>query len=58
MTGDAVAGLPDVAHAVGDGHSTAGTLGIGPGAILRQASWCGLSVWIGRAAGCGCRGHG
>jgi hypothetical protein len=27
---------------VGDGHSTAGTLGIGLGAIVRQASWCDL----------------
>jgi anti-sigma regulatory factor (Ser/Thr protein kinase) len=35
-------GMRDVAHSVGDGHSTAGTLGIGLGAIVRQASWCDL----------------
>jgi hypothetical protein len=34
--------MPDVAHALGDGHSTAGTLGIGLGAIVRQSSWCDL----------------
>lgn len=31
-------GMADVERAIGDGHSTAGTLGIGLGAILRQAS--------------------
>ncbi|HET8681641.1 MAG TPA: ATP-binding SpoIIE family protein phosphatase [Micromonosporaceae bacterium] len=36
---DAGPGIPDVARAVRDGHSTAGTLGIGLGAIGRQASW-------------------
>jgi anti-sigma regulatory factor (Ser/Thr protein kinase) len=35
-------GMADLAHAVGDGHSTAGTLGIGLGAIIRQASWFDL----------------
>lgn len=35
---DSGPGMADVAHAIGDGHSTAGTLGIGLGAILRQAS--------------------
>jgi anti-sigma regulatory factor (Ser/Thr protein kinase) len=35
-------GMSDVAHSAGDGHSTAGTLGIGLGAILRQASWSDL----------------
>lgn len=35
---DSGPGIVDVAHALGDGHSTAGTLGIGLGAILRQAS--------------------
>jgi anti-sigma regulatory factor (Ser/Thr protein kinase) len=35
-------GMADVAHSVGDGHSTAGTLGIGLGAIMRQSSWCDL----------------
>jgi anti-sigma regulatory factor (Ser/Thr protein kinase) len=39
---DSGPGMTDVAHAVGDGHSTAGTLGIGLGAIVRQASWCDL----------------
>ena len=32
-------GMTDVARAIGDGHSTAGTLGIGFGAIVRQSSW-------------------
>ena len=41
-------GMADVAHAVGDGHSTAGTLGIGLGAILRQASWSDLHSVPGR----------
>ncbi|HEX8347947.1 MAG TPA: ATP-binding SpoIIE family protein phosphatase [Actinoplanes sp.] len=41
-------GMPDVAHSVGDGHSTAGTLGIGLGAIVRQASWCDLHSLPGR----------
>ncbi|WP_433299818.1 SpoIIE family protein phosphatase [Actinoplanes sp. CA-030573] len=35
-------GMADLAHSVGDGHSTAGTLGIGLGAIVRQASWSDL----------------
>ncbi|MFI5894188.1 ATP-binding protein [Actinoplanes sp. NPDC051513] len=35
-------GMADLAVSVGDGHSTAGTLGIGLGAIVRQASWCDL----------------
>ena len=35
---DSGPGMADVDRAVGDGHSTAGTLGIGFGAILRQAS--------------------
>jgi anti-sigma regulatory factor (Ser/Thr protein kinase) len=35
---DSGPGIADVEHALGDGHSTAGTLGIGLGAILRQAS--------------------
>jgi anti-sigma regulatory factor (Ser/Thr protein kinase) len=35
-------GMADLDRAVGDGHSTAGTLGIGLGAIVRQASWCDL----------------
>lgn len=36
---DSGPGMPDVARATGDGHSTAGTLGIGLGAIVRQATW-------------------
>ncbi|MCO8268994.1 SpoIIE family protein phosphatase [Actinoplanes sp. TRM 88003] len=32
-------GMADLVHSVGDGHSTSGTLGIGLGAIVRQASW-------------------
>ncbi|GGK97426.1 SpoIIE family protein phosphatase [Mangrovihabitans endophyticus] len=35
-------GMRDVAQALGDGHSTVGTLGIGLGAIMRQASWSDL----------------
>ncbi len=35
-------GMADLLHSVGDGHSTAGTLGIGLGAIVRQASWYDL----------------
>jgi anti-sigma regulatory factor (Ser/Thr protein kinase) len=35
---DSGPGMADVGRAIGDGHSTAGTLGIGLGAILRQAS--------------------
>ncbi|AEV81278.1 transcriptional regulator [Actinoplanes sp. SE50] len=34
---DSGPGMSDVPHAFGDGHSTAGTLGIGLGAIQRQA---------------------
>ncbi len=39
---DAGPGMADVDHALGDGHSTAGTLGIGLGSILRQADWADL----------------
>jgi anti-sigma regulatory factor (Ser/Thr protein kinase) len=35
-------GMADLVHSVGDGHSTAGTLGIGLGAIVRQSSWSDL----------------
>jgi anti-sigma regulatory factor (Ser/Thr protein kinase) len=35
-------GMADLALSVGDGHSTTGTLGIGLGAIARQASWSDL----------------
>jgi anti-sigma regulatory factor (Ser/Thr protein kinase) len=34
---DSGPGIADISRAIGDGHSTAGTLGIGLGAILRQA---------------------
>nr|MDT0661271.1 SpoIIE family protein phosphatase [Micromonospora sp. DSM 115978] len=36
---DAGPGMADLARSATDGHSTAGTLGIGLGAIVRQASW-------------------
>jgi anti-sigma regulatory factor (Ser/Thr protein kinase) len=39
ITIDAGPGVADLARAVGDGHSTAGTLGIGLGSIVRQSSW-------------------
>jgi anti-sigma regulatory factor (Ser/Thr protein kinase) len=39
---DSGPGMADVAHAIGDGHSTAGTLGIGLGAIVRQSDWSDL----------------
>ncbi|MEV6491788.1 SpoIIE family protein phosphatase [Actinoplanes sp. NPDC051633] len=39
---DSGPGMADVARAAWDGHSTAGTLGIGLGAILRQATWSDL----------------
>jgi len=35
-------GMADLTLSMGDGHSTAGTLGIGLGAIVRQASWSDL----------------
>lgn len=42
VTIDAGPGLPDVSAAIRDGHSTAGTLGIGLGAIRRLADFCDL----------------
>jgi anti-sigma regulatory factor (Ser/Thr protein kinase) len=39
---DSGPGMADVARSAFDGHSTTGTLGIGLGAILRQASWADL----------------
>ena len=45
---DSGPGMTDVAQAVGDGHSTAGTLGIGLGAIVRQSSWSDLHSVPGR----------
>jgi anti-sigma regulatory factor (Ser/Thr protein kinase) len=41
-------GMADVAHSVGDGHSTTGTLGIGLGSIVRQSGWCDLHSVPGR----------
>ena len=35
-------GMADLTRSVGDGHSTAGTLGIGLGAVLRQSDWSDL----------------
>ncbi|MEU4694620.1 SpoIIE family protein phosphatase [Actinoplanes sp. NPDC023714] len=45
---DSGPGIEDVGRAIGDGHSTAGTLGIGLGAILRQASHWDLHSLPGR----------
>jgi anti-sigma regulatory factor (Ser/Thr protein kinase) len=42
VTIDSGPGMADVAHSIGDGHSTAGTLGIGLGAIVRQSGWVDL----------------
>ena len=42
VTIDAGPGLQDVSAAMRDGHSTAGTLGIGLGAIRRLADFCDL----------------
>ncbi|WP_438941279.1 SpoIIE family protein phosphatase [Micromonospora craterilacus] len=36
---DSGPGMVDLTHSARDGHSTTGTLGIGLGAIVRQASW-------------------
>ncbi|WP_305787811.1 SpoIIE family protein phosphatase [Symbioplanes lichenis] len=41
-------GMADIPRSVGDGHSTAGTLGIGLGAIVRQSSWYDLYSAPGR----------
>jgi anti-sigma regulatory factor (Ser/Thr protein kinase) len=41
-------GMADVVRSSGDGHSTAGTLGIGLGAIVRQAGWSDLHSVPGR----------
>ena len=48
VTIDAGPGLPDVAAALRDGHTTAGTLGIGLGAIQRLADSCDLYSRPGR----------
>ncbi|GID30024.1 stage II sporulation protein E [Paractinoplanes brasiliensis] len=39
---DSGPGMADLAQSFGDGHSTAGTLGIGLGAISRQSTWCDM----------------
>ncbi len=41
-------GMADIPRSVGDGHSTTGTLGIGLGAIVRQASWYDIHSSPGR----------
>lgn len=58
---DAGPGMADLVGSARDGYSTAGTLGIGLGAIVRQASWCdahsvpgrgtvlAVQVWPGQA---------
>jgi anti-sigma regulatory factor (Ser/Thr protein kinase) len=42
VTVDAGPGVPDVSAALRDGHSTAGTLGVGLGSIGRQADFCDI----------------
>ncbi|WP_033339294.1 ATP-binding SpoIIE family protein phosphatase [Catenuloplanes japonicus] len=37
---DSGPGMADLTRFMRDGHSTSGTLGIGLGAIVRQATWC------------------
>ncbi|MEU8821887.1 SpoIIE family protein phosphatase [Actinoplanes sp. NPDC048796] len=39
---DSGPGMADLVRSFGDGHSTAGTLGIGLGSIVRQSDWCDL----------------
>ncbi len=41
-------GMADITRSVSDGHSTAGTLGIGLGAIVRKSSWSDLHSVPGR----------
>ncbi|TBL28329.1 transcriptional regulator, partial [Verrucosispora sp. SN26_14.1] len=45
---DSGPGMADLAQSARDGHSTTGTLGIGLGAIVRQASWFDAYSWPGR----------
>ncbi|HEX8626837.1 MAG TPA: SpoIIE family protein phosphatase [Catenuloplanes sp.] len=45
---DSGPGMADLSRSLGDGHSTTGTLGIGLGAIARQATWCDLHSVPGR----------
>jgi anti-sigma regulatory factor (Ser/Thr protein kinase) len=42
ITMDNGPGMADVSRSIDDGHSTAGTLGIGLGAIVRQSGWADL----------------
>lgn len=49
VTIDAGPGVPDVASALRDGHSTAGSLGIGLGSISRQADFCDIYSSAGRS---------
>jgi anti-sigma regulatory factor (Ser/Thr protein kinase) len=48
VTVDAGPGVPDVGAALRDGHSTAGSLGIGLGSIRRQADFCDIYSSAGR----------
>jgi anti-sigma regulatory factor (Ser/Thr protein kinase) len=48
ITIDAGPGVPDAGAALRDGHSTAGTLGIGLGSISRQADFCDIYSAPGR----------
>jgi anti-sigma regulatory factor (Ser/Thr protein kinase) len=57
VTIDAGPGLPDVAAAMRDGHSTAGTLGIGLGAIQRLADSCDLYSMPGHGTALTARFH-
>jgi anti-sigma regulatory factor (Ser/Thr protein kinase) len=57
VTIDAGPGLPDVTAALRDGHSTAGTLGIGLGAIQRLAGSCDLYSRPGRGTALAARFH-
>ena len=45
---DSGPGMQNVVSSTRDGHSTAGTLGIGLGAISRQASWVDVYSMLGR----------
>ena len=49
VTIDAGPGVPDVGDALRDGHSTAGSLGIGLGSISRQADFCDIYSSAGRS---------
>jgi len=57
VTIDSGPGLPDVRAALRDGHSTAGTLGIGLGAIRRLADFCDLYSVPGHGTALAARFH-